>query len=96
MSRNNISIIIFIIINIASFAISDDLHHRYVSINNYISILGGELFNTRSTFYEIIFMLLLSLFFYRLLSMKMKQAIRIVVIVIGILMSIPIVSLYGL
>ncbi len=96
INKNNILTIGFVVVNIISYLISDNIRHRYVSVNNYTSVLGGELFNIKSALYEMIFILLMTSIFYLILKIIKQKVFRIIWLLFALIISIPIVSLYGL
>lgn len=96
INKNNILIIGFVIVNIISYLISDSIAYRYVSANTYGSIFVGEIFNIKSILPDILFILLMTLVLYLVLKIIKKKVFRMIVLLFAIVISIPIISLYGL
>lgn len=96
INRDNALTVTFTVINIVSYIISDSIRHEYVSINNYVSVLGGELFDIKSILYEIIFIVLITSIFYIILRIINNKIFRITWSLLALMMSLPMVNLYGL
>ena len=86
----------FIVLNIASYLISNNFSHRYVSINNYASVLGGEFLDLKGGLYEFVFILIISTLFYFGIKSVKNKVFRIALLAFAFIISVPIISLYGL
>lgn len=92
----NLLTIGFIVLNIVSYLISNNLSHRYVSVNNYTSVLGGELFDLDGDLYEFVFILIISTLFYLVIRTVKNKVFRVILLLFAFIISVPIISLYGL
>jgi hypothetical protein len=98
--KNKYYTIVFLILNILSFTLSKmGLTNNYLSFNNLISSILGNLINVNNYILSsFIFISIITIAFYGLLNLFniRKKIILFILIIIGLLISLPLLNANGL